>query len=378
MEITKVKVRVFEFPEVSPVKEYRNAILTYRRGGRGRLTLTEVHSDEDLVGYGFGYAREELRRQLLGEDPMDVERIWRKMFSGWRKPVAKGYVIREIGVLDVAVWDLVGKALGKPVYKLLGGYRSRVPAYAAGGYYEEGKGVEDLRREMASYVDEGYRAVKMKVGLLPLDKDAERVRAVRETVGDDVALMVDANNAYKAYEAVKFARMIERYDPYWFEEPVYPDDLEGCLKVSRSTSIPTASGENEYTRWGFRDLVETGCVDIIQPDVHGCGGFTEARKIAAIASAHHTPFSPHGSRLHFIAAHMVAAFDNGLTVESIARSSPLWRDEAISSVDFYEKQLDVVDGYIELPNRPGLGVEINDKVARRYEVRCEETRLERR
>ncbi|MCW4019953.1 MAG: mandelate racemase/muconate lactonizing enzyme family protein [Candidatus Bathyarchaeota archaeon] len=369
MKIVDVKVRRFEFPQVVPVREFSNGILTYRRGGKGILAVIEIITDEDLKGIGFGEFGNRLKNQVLGENPLNVEKIWQKMFMAWRKPVVKGRLIKELANIDISVWDLVGKITKQPIYKLLGGYRNRVPAYAAGGYYEEGKSVEDLAKEMASYVEEGYKAVKMKVGCLSIKEDVERVKAVRESIGDDVDLMVDANNAYKAYQAVKFAKAVEKYNPYWFEEPVRPDDVEGSLEVKRATVIPIASGENEYTRWGFRDLIEKRAVDIIQPDPKAVGGYTELRKVTAMASAYHIPFSPHGTGLHMLTAHGVAAFENGLIVETLARCSPLWRDKAISAVDFYEKNIEVRNGCIDLPNRPGLGIEINEKVAAKYEIK---------
>jgi len=367
LKIVDVKVRRFEFPQVAPVKEYSNGILTYRRGGGGGVTIMEIVTDEDVTGIGFDGISEALKNQILGEDPLDVERLWHKMFMAWRKPVAKGELIRALSAVDIAIWDLIGKVTRQPVYKLLGGYRSRVPAYAAGGYYEEGKTIQDLAREMVSYVEAGYEAVKMKVGRLSIEEDAERVKAVREAMGDAIALMVDANNAYNAYQAIKFARAVEKYNPYWFEEPVRPDDIEGSAEVARVIDTPVASGENEFTRWGFRDLLEKRAVDIIQADPGVAGGYTEVRKIAAMASAYHAPYSPHGS--HVLGAHVVAACVNGLIVESVARCSPLRKDQAISAIDFYEKTIEVKDGYIDLPSRPGLGVEINEKVAAKYEIR---------
>lgn len=368
MKIVDVKVRRFEFPKIAPVKEYYNATRTYYRGGKGRLTIIEITTDEGVKGIGFGRISREYREIILGENPLDVERLWHRMFTERRKPVAKGREIGDIGAIDIALWDLIGKITKQPVYKLLGGYRSRVPAYAAGGYYEEGKTISDLTKEMVGYVEEGYKAVKMKVGRLSIKKDVERVKAVREAIGDDVKLMVDANNAYNTAQAIKFARAVEKYDIYWFEEPVWPDDLEGSAEIRQATGIPIASGENEFTRWGFRDLIEKRAVDIIQPDTIKAGGYTELVKIAAIASAHHLPFSPHGRQHYPLSAHIVAALENGLMVEALPKTSPKWRAEAISVVDFYDKTIEVKNGYIDLPNRPGLGIEINEKTAAKYEV----------
>ena len=176
-----------------------------------------------------------------------------------------------ISAIDNALWDVKGKAANMPVYKLLGGYSDSVPVYIAGGYYEEGKGLEDLAQEMEESVSMGAKAVKMKIGGAPINEDVERVRVVREAIGPDIDLMVDANAAYRYYEAIKIAKKMEPYDIFWFEEPVNPDDYKGHKLVSQATSIPISTGENEYTRYGFRDLIETpvGRHSAARPTHHG-------------------------------------------------------------------------------------------------------------
>ncbi|SVD00194.1 uncharacterized protein METZ01_LOCUS353048, partial [marine metagenome] len=149
-----------------------------------------------------------------------------------------------LSAIDIALWDLMGKTLDISVHKMLGGYTDRIPTYIAGGYYEEGKGLKELAEEMEQNLDLGARAVKMKIGGVAVKEDLDRVRVVRETIGPDIKLMVDANNAYAAYEAVEVARKIEPYDVFWFEEPVSPDDYEGHARVAQSTIIPVATGEN--------------------------------------------------------------------------------------------------------------------------------------
>jgi len=237
-----------------------------------------------------------------------------------------------------------------------------VPTYIAGGYYEEGKGLPELAREMEENVELGARAVKMKVGAVSIGEDAERVKAVRQAVGPNVKVMVDANCAYRYYQAIQLARRIEEYDVFWFEEPVAPDDYDGHAKLAAQTSIPIATGENEYTRYGFRDLIATGAVPILNADAKVLGGVTEFMKVAALAQAHDLDIAPHGSQ--DIHVHLVAAISNGLILE-------YYRD----SVDpmhgkVYHHTLGINDdGTVSPPDVPGNGVDPNYAELEKYRVR---------
>ena len=354
MRITDVTVT--SYPLGTLERPYRNSIITTTSKG---LSFVEVHTDEGVTGVCFGGNRATIegpiKARLVGEDPLNAARLWHRMFTGWRKPVVKGDAISAIGCVDNALWDLRGKILNQPVYKLLGGFRDRVPAYAAGGYYEEGKGPRELAAEMTYFVEAGYRAVKMKIGGAPFAEDVERVRAARDAIGPDVKLMIDANNAWNAAEAIRFGRAVERYDLTWFEEPCWPDDLAGAAAVCQALDTPVASGEIEYTRWGCRDLIEQGAADIIQADPQTCGGLTEWLRIAAHASAHHLPMAPHGN--HYVGAHAVAAVDNGMIVESYARLHA-WQDEFLAPME-------LVDGDLVLPATPGLGIGVDRQALER-------------
>ena len=352
MKITDVKVTSFSFGD--PVPGQWNGIIGYPpRSSKPRFSRVEVYTDSDVVGMTLGGSpgiiQDRLKDVIIGQDPMNTERIWQLMYQGnWRKPVAKGDHIRAMSAIDNALWDVKGKALGQPVWRLLGGAQSRVPAYAAGGYYQEGKGLRELCAEAEQSVSLGYRAVKMKVGWegVTLKEDAERVGAVRDATGPDVDLMIDANNAWDAITAIKFGRMVEKYEPYWFEEPVHADDLRGGTQVAAALDMPIASGENEFTRWGFRDLIDAQAADIIQADPGICGGVSEWIKIAAYSSAHHLKMAPHGNA--YIGSVCVAAVNNGLIVESAPRQR-VYRDEFIEPVDFR-------DGFIYMSELPGLGI----------------------
>ena len=320
MKITDVRVTSFSLgPRPAPVSDATFTTSEYR------FSMVEVFTDEGITGVCPGAGMLEithgpLKEMLVGEDPLYIERLWRKMYSGWCHPASAGEAIRAMSRIDIALWDILGKFLNQPVHRLLGGDRDKVPCYAAGGYYAPGKTIEDLQREMVGYLEMGYDAVKMKVALLELKEDAERVKAVREAIGPDIKLMVDGNHAWTPYQAIQFGRMIEEYDPFWLEEPVPATDYEGGAEVCAALDIPIATGENEYLRWGFRDLIKNRAVDIVQADPGTCGGYTEWRKIAAIATAHNLPLAPHGQG--YLGAHAVASIPEALTVETYPTPRP--------------------------------------------------------
>ncbi|MFH1084782.1 MAG: mandelate racemase/muconate lactonizing enzyme family protein, partial [Chloroflexota bacterium] len=208
-------------------------------------------------------------------------------------------------------------------------------------------------------VKQGFRAVKMKVGWpgVTLRHDVERVQAVRAAIGPDVELMVDANNGWDANTAIRFGRLMEQYDPYWFEEPVHADDFEGGAKVAAALDVPVASGENEFTRWGFRDLIHAGAAEVVQADPNICGGISEWLKIAAIASAHHLPMAPHGNPN--IGATCVAAVGNGLITECYPTS---FHNPLMGPVDLR------ADGFIYMSDAPGLGIAWDEAAIQRLKA----------
>lgn len=353
MKITDVRLEMFKWARARPIT---NGLYTYTHN---LLNIVVVETDASLTGIGLTNAVEvspdigasivaHFRKALIGLDPLDNERIWHEM---WRPKLVgrRGITTRVLGGIDIALWDLKGKAAQMPLYKLLGGYTDRVDTYIAGGYYEEGKGLDELAAEMRDNVALGARAVKIKVGALSINEDVERVKVCREAIGPDIRLMVDANNAYRHYQAIEFARKVEPYNLFWFEEPVEPDDYRGQQEITRATSVPIAAGENEYTRYGFRDLIERRAVDILQPDALVMGGITEFMKVAALAQANDLDVSPHGAQEVHI--HLVAAIPNGLILE-------YYRD----TVDpmhgkIWEHELEIDDGFVKAPDRPGLGLE---------------------
>ncbi|MDZ7268946.1 MAG: mandelate racemase/muconate lactonizing enzyme family protein [candidate division KSB1 bacterium] len=359
LKITELKFLKLQFPGKTPVK--RNAIIT--SGGEApSLKMLELYTNQGLIGRSLPKGPDSLIKsafsKIRGENPFDVERLWDHMYRDNRKSVAKGEYIEAIGSLDMAIWDLIGKALELPVYRVLGAYQTRLRVYAAGGYYEEGKTVADLVKEMEGYVSEGFRAVKMKVGGESFSVDVERVRAVREALGPDIDLMIDANNKWLAYDAIRFGRAVEKYNLFWFEEPVVADDFAGCAEVRQALDIPIVAGENEYTRWGCRDLITAGSADILNLDTVKAGGITEYRKIAALASAFHIPVAPHGSP--HMAVHLLAATPNALIMETY----PGVESQYNPALPLFP----VKDGFITVPDKPGLGIDPDPALVQKYMV----------
>ena len=361
MKITGIAVQEYRWPRARPITNGKH---TYTHVN---YALIKITTDAGIIGNGLGHGGgieratvEHLTPLLLGEDPIDVERLWHKM---WVPKLIgrRGMTTRTISAVDIGLWDIRAKVAGLPLYKLLGGYRDRVPAYIAGGYYEEGKGLPELAAEMEANVGMGARAVKMKVGGVPIAEDVARVRTVRKAVGPDIKLLIDANCAYRAYEAVQLAKRVEAFDVFWFEEPVAPDDYEGHRRVAQATSIPIATGENEYTRYGFRDLIRYEAAAILNADAKILGGVTEFMKVAALAQAHDLDIAPHGSQdIHI---HLVAAIANGLMLEFYRDTvDPMWGR-------IYRNTLSLnADGTVSPPDSPGIGAEVNEDVLAQYRI----------
>src|SRR5215207_9453894 len=256
--------------------------------------VVKIETDAGLIGWGecYGPARMtaavvgNITPWLIGQDPLRTEALWQKIYARLRDHGQKGLVVQGLSGIDIALWDIRGKRFGVPVHQLLGGpRRTEVQAYATGLYRRKsGDPVRYLAEEAAGYVADRFKAVKLKVGF-GVQEDAAVTRAVRAAIGPEAALMVDANHAYDAVAAIRLGKMIEAYDIGWFEEPVPPEDLPGYREVKAALSIPIAGGECEFTRFGFRDLLVSRGVDMVQPDTCAAGGLSECKKIADMAEA---------------------------------------------------------------------------------------------
>ena len=369
MEITDVESIVVEIPLDEPVS-FSNRTLSYRDHA-----ITYIRTSDGLegIGYTLGYegahlvadAVESLLEPLLvGEDPRETERLWHELYDGTIQIGRTGVVLRAISTVDIALWDVKAKAAGEPLYKLLGGYTDVVPAYASGGYYREEKGHEGLRAEMRRYVEEGHDVVKMKVGRLSVADEVERVAAVRDEIGDERTLLLDANGVWdSATEAIRACRAFEPYDPYFVEEPVAIDRVETMAQVNDGISYPVATGELEGTRHNFARLCDRDAARILQPDVTVCGGITEWLKIAHFAAALDVPIAPHYNwNLH---APLVGAIENGRWVEYFYRDM-----DVVVFDDVVDSPLAPGDdGIIDLPDDPGHGVALDDTVVSKYRER---------
>lgn len=356
MKITDVKAVAIDLgPHPDPWGDstYRNT--------RRVFGYVEIFSDQGVTGFCPSAAtpsvvEQQLKPLLVGQNPLEVEGLWMRMWGGWRHP--KMDDVLSISKVDIALWDLAGKLVGQPVWRLLGGARSVVPGYAAGGMYYDGRGIAELVKEAEGFVADGFKHVKIKVGRLSVAEDLARVHAVREAIGPEIELMIDGNHVWSVSEAIQFARACERDRIFWLEEPVDPWDHRGCAEVARALDVPVATGENVSTRYGFRDMIDARAADIIQADAIICGGLTEWRRIAAYAAAHNLPVAPHGNA--YLGAVCVGAAPNGMIVE----------------VSYYDgkrpvnpplvEQIEVTNGLIHLSDEPGIGWRINEEVKRRH------------
>lgn len=331
-------------------------------------TLVKVRDATGGEGIGFCYGgsfggdmvatavRDLLAPMLLGRNPYQIERLWLDMYQESLLHGRAGSVMRAISAIDIALWDRNARTASLPLNEYLGSFRAEeVPAYASGGYYAEDKTPGMLAEEMAGYVKMGFTAVKMKVGRLDLDSEEERIARVREAIGPNVLMMLDANNIWSDLTpALRFMKRAEPYDPYWIEEPFSPDDIDNHARLAKSISVPVATGEIEAGRWRHKELLEKGATAILQTDAAVCGGITEWRRIAAIADVYGATMSPHW--FHDLHVHLVASVPNARFVE-------YFPDDAVLNFRrLIDRQLEVRNGQLLLPNLPGLGFRFNEEI----------------
>ena len=300
---------------------------------------------------------------LLGHDSLLVEGLWQRMFQETLLHGRAGSVMRAISILDCALWDLNARTVNLPLYKYLGAaVDDAVPAYASGGYYLEGKTPKKLGEEMAAYVKAGFRAVKMKVGRLSPKEEEARVKAAREAIGPEVELMLDANNAWHDLPtAMRYLERFELYDPYWIEEPFFPDDIDNHARLAKLTRVTVATGEIGAGRWHFKEILDKGAAQILQTDALVCGGVTEWRKVAATAASYGVTVCPHW--FHDLHAHLVAATPNARYVEFFPD------DQVLNFRRLIDAQLKAKDGMLLLPETPGLGFGFDEKALALYALK---------
>ena len=266
----------------------------------------------------------------------------------------KGVPVMGISAVDGALWDLRGKMAGLPIHKLIGAARDRVPVYASAGLWLSAS-VDELQAEARGFVEQGFRAVKMRLGKPTAAEDAARVRAVREAVGPGVALMADANQQLDVNRAIRLGRMLEEFDLTWFEEPLPAYDLEGVARVAAALDTPIASGETEYTRYCFRTMLELKSADILMPDLQRVGGVTEFLRVGHMADAFDVPVSSH--LFPEMSVQVLAALGNATWLEYMPWFAPL-----------YETGLAIEDGHVPVPQGPGWGLALSEAATARFAV----------
>ena len=346
--------------------------------------LVEVATDDGITGVGQIHGApqkeicewvERLGEVALGMDALAHVDVWEKLFSltcprpggylgadGLPPPLPRGarpQITAAIAGIDLALWDVKGKAAGMPVYRLLGGSGKPVMAYATGGYYRIDGQPERFAEELASYIARGYRAVKIKVGGQTMAENIARVRIAREAIGTDALLLLDLTASMDVETCIRFARAVEPWDPYWIEEPLYWYlQAADFRRLADATPIPLAHGERELHRFTARDLITSGAIRYIQFDSTRHSGFTESLRVAMLAEQHGVRITPHQvPELH---AHLCAAFPgSSFAVESNGTPDPLW-------AGMYRHRADLRDGHVHLEDRPGFGIEIDWEFIKRH------------
>ncbi len=366
MKITAVKTHILETTLSEP---FHWAIGEATKRGS---CVVEVITDTGLVGWGecFGPSRpaaamvKAYEPWLLGADPLATDKIWQDLYAAFRDQGQKGVPICAVSGIDIALWDIKGKHFNAPIHQLMGGpIRTEVKAYATGTYRKRtGDPMDYICEEVAGYKAEGFSAVKLKIGF-DVDEDVALIEKVRQTIGPDIGLMLDANHGFDSIDAIRLAQAVEHLNIGWFEEPVPPEDLDGYLAVKASTPIPMAGGECEYTRFGFRNILTSGAIDYLQPDTCAAGGLSECKKIADMANAFGVRMIPHvwGTGIGLSAS---------LNLLAVLPHNPPGRQPWEPMLEFDRSEhparqsimttpIEHVNGVVAIPTGPGLGIEIN-------------------
>jgi len=387
MRITSVRAAWVRFP----IDAGRQHVSDYGRVTSFDAAIVRIDTDIGLTGWGEAknaagsagsYAalammiNAEMAPRLVGRDPRDITAIWDLLYNGVRAHYTaarghgfpdmarRGHTVAAISGIDIALWDILGKSLGVPIWRLLGGRKAeRLPAYASGGWAD----AAGIGAQLRGYIDgAGFKAVKMRVGAMDgsPQASAERVIAARRDLGPAVDLMCDAHGTFTVAEAKRFAYLVRDCDIAWFEEPVTGDDKAGMGEVRAASHIPIAAGESECTRFDFRDLIAARAVDVLQPDLAICGGITEAMRIGALAAAHNLLLAPHlwaGAPAFAAGLNVCAASTASMIVEYSLGANPMIHD-------LIEEKMIVEDGMVAIPDRPGLGITIREDVVAAHTV----------
>lgn len=353
--------------------------------------LVEINTDEGLTGWGecFGpgnialgnktIVEKVIQPMIVGLDPLDREVIWHKVYNLTRDHGQKGMPLQALSGVDIALWDLFGKIVELPIHKLIGGaHRDQIPVYGYGMMLRK-ESVDNLTSrftdEAAAIKGAGFKATKMKVGL-GRSEDVRLAKAVRRGIGDDFPFMVDANHCYTTNDAFYVGRALEELDAYWFEEPVAPEDLDGYRELRAGLKLNISGGEAEYTRWGWRHLLESRCLDIAQPEVCALGGISEYLKVLALAHTHFTPVVNHvwgsaiavATNLQLLAAMppLPGGHHSQDPLLEFDTTDNKFRDELLTEPLDIQNQVANSGGYVAVPKGPGLGIEPDRDFIRKF------------
>ncbi len=346
------------------------------------ICIVKISCTDGTYGWGEGYGPADilesgidfLKPQVIGGNPMHNEVIWNNMYRKTLDFARRGVLVASMSAIDIAIWDIKGKLLNQPVGTIMGGvHRDHVVPYATGMYFtEKDNPSKDFESEAKNYLDKGFKAIKMKVGL-GIDRDVANVKHLRSLLGDNIKLMIDSNHAYTYMEALELSKKLEPYLISWFEEPVSPEFYEQYAELRQKTTIPIAGGECEYLRFGFHQLLKNKSVDIIQPDICACGGLTEAKRIASLASTYGVDVVPHtwGSS---IGLHVALHFISNLESVPGRMFSPDFLMEFDQTENALREQLtfpklEMENGKIKVPTAPGLGLEVNQEALEKFTVK---------
>ncbi len=360
MKITRCKTTLVDVPFERPIA---TAIHDMRSVG---CVLLELETDQGLVGESYVFTLNGARlkalhemllgftHQVEGKDPHFVSAIGQAMWNEMNPIGHAGFPIAALCAIDTACWDLVGKAAGLPLHRLFGACRDRVRTYASGGLWLS-LSIDELVEEAAGFVAAGFRAMKIRIGKQDMREDIERVRAVRAAIGDGIELLADANQSLTSKQAIRLGRELEVFRLGWIEEPVVYHDLEGCAAVRAALDTPIAAGETGYTRYGMRDILDAGAVDVLMPDLQRIGGLSEMRRVAALAASRDIPISTHIFTEHSLC--IAGAEANCVSIEHMPWCAPLFNETMV-----------IEGGMIVIPERPGTGFTFNQDAVRRFDL----------
>ncbi|MGO2750833.1 MAG: mandelate racemase/muconate lactonizing enzyme family protein [Pseudoclavibacter sp.] len=321
------------------------------------LITVRIRDEDGAEGLGYTYTvnaggravavmiSDYMSHALIGEEATCIERLWEKLWWQLHYAGRGGHQTSAISAIDIALWDLLGRRVGEPLWKIFGGYNPKVPVYAGG--IDLQFSLDQLLDQADRFQDAGFRAIKMKVGREHMREDIERVAAMRAHLGDGFPLMVDANMRWSADQAIAAARELRASNLVWLEEPTIPDDLPGHQRILREGGIPIAGGENLHTLHEFRAAITAKAISYPEPDVTNCGGYTVFRKIASLAEAHNLPVTSHG--VHDLTVHALAAAPNRTYMEA----------HGFSLEAYMADPMPIVDGHVTAPSAPGHGIDLD-------------------